>query len=572
MAKKNPNIAGGSTPAVPVSHRLYLFFYGVGLQTARLGRRIRRCLRRPAAAIGHGLQLAWLAAIGRPLQCQHQKLQRIYAAFPAAGRELAAALHKNPFSVFPCFGRLCRRAVKHYKEELLVLWRLAGPVAATIVLIVTVAAWQNTSFCLALNYRGQELGYIENAETYSEAATMAVNRVVNVDNSFSVESVPSLSVTVQGRRSTLSDTELCDAILRTAGDSIAEASGLYVDGSFIGATESADELNSVLESIKDAYYDKNDSSQRAEFVQQVETVEGLYPSQSVVAADELKSQLTAEAVVKKTYTVQAGDTLSTIASKNSMSTADLRAMNTAYASTDMVHIGDELTVQLPQPFLQVQVIKTISYSESIDYTTQYVSNADKPTTYSVVKQKGEEGLQNVVAEITYLNGLETSRKIISTIVVKQPVSKIVERGTQKVVTSSGFEVVVGDGKTIGSMIWPVPICHNMSRGFSSYHSGLDICNGPVTVRNRPAVAADGGTVIYAGWYYGYGNYVKIQHANGLCTAYGHLGAISVVKGQTVSQNQQIGLIGSTGQSSGPHLHFEVIRNGVKVNPLNYVRP
>lgn len=127
------------------------------------------------------------------------------------------------------------------------------------------------------------------------------------------------------------------------GDSIAEASGLYVDGSFIGATESADELNSVLESIKDAYYDKNDSSQRAEFVQQVETVEGLYPSQSVVAADELKSQLTAEAVVKKTYTVQAGDTLSTIASKNSMSTADLRAMNTAYASTDMVHIGDELT-------------------------------------------------------------------------------------------------------------------------------------------------------------------------------------------------------------------------------------
>ena len=190
----------------------------------------------------------------------------------------------------------------------------------------------------------------------------------------------------------------------------------------------------------------------------------------------------------------------------------------------------------------------------------------------MVKQKGEEGLQNVVAEITYLNGLEASRKIISTIVVKQPVSKIVERGTQKVVTSSGFEVVVGDGKTIGSMIWPVPICHNMSRGFSSYHSGLDICNGPVTVRNRPAVAADGGTVIYAGWYYGYGNYVKIQHANGLCTAYGHLGAISVVKGQTVSQNQQIGLIGSTGQSSGPHLHFEVIRNGVKVNPLNYVQP
>ena len=122
------------------------------------------------------------------------------------------------------------------------------------------------------------------------------------------------------------------------------------------------------------------------------------------------------------------------------------------------------------------------------------------------------------------------------------------------------------------MAWPVPICHNMSRGYQRGHYALDICNGPIKVLGKPAVAADGGTVIHAGWYYDYGYTVKIQHANGLVTLYAHLKEVKVVKGQQVSREQTIGLIGNTGNSRGPHLHFEVIKNGVRQNPLNYVTP
>ena len=71
---------------------------------------------------------------------------------------------------------------------------------------------------------------------------------------------------------------------------------------------------------------------------------------------------------------------------------------------------------------------------------------------------------------------------------------------------------------------------------------------------------------------GYGNVVKIRHSNGLVTVYAHLQTVKVVTGQYVSRGQTIGLIGNTGYSFGPHLHFEVIKNGVKVNPLNYVKP
>lgn len=551
---------------------LYRYHYLLGMQIVlRLHRRGRR-IRRVTAPAVQGLRYLWRRWILLPLHRQRRKLLSVIRRVPQAHRELREAAHSGVGAWFACWRGLFRRAGAHYREELLSLWSLVGPATAVVVLLVTVSVWANTRFCLSLTYREQPLGYIADAGTYDAAAAMAMGRVVNVDNSFSVESVPRLAVTIQKGQEVLDDSQLCDAILRTAGDSIAEASGLYVDGAFIGAMESSDELQALLNSMKDGYYDKSDANQRAEFVQAVETVDGLFPVAAVMDATALKGKLLAESVVKKTYRVQAGDTLSTIAVRNDMTTAELRRMNPAYANTDMVHIGDELTVQQPQTVLQVKVIKRIYYTEKINYTTQYISNKNKPITWSTVKTKGQEGSQNVTAEITYVNGVEQGRKVIATEVTKQPVTKVVERGTQPVKSSGGNTVVQGNGIATGSMLWPVPICHNMSRGFGRGHSGLDICNGPVTVRNKPAVAADGGTVIYAGWYYGYGNYVKIQHANGLCTAYGHLNSISVVKGQKVSRGQQIGLIGSTGYSSGPHLHFEVIRNGVKVNPLNYVRP
>ncbi len=556
-----------------ISHAVYRYHYGVGLHTVRFIRRSGRFISRLTAPLRRRVRYWWRVLVARPAIRFGRRLQRMGAAFPYAFRELAAAGKQGGVKAFfACFGQLCRRAIRHYHAELGILWRLIGPAMAVAVLVITIGVWVNTDFCLTLNYAGQDLGYIDNEFTYDAAAAMAKERVNNEDNSFQVEAVPSLSVTMQGQKAVLSDAELCNAILRTAGDAITEATGLYVDGDFVGAMASHDKLESLLESIKDGYYDKKDTDQRAEFVQNVELTDGLFTTTTVVDSAAMKKKLTAEAVVKKTYTVQAGDTLSTIAVKNDMTTSELRAMNPAFASTDMVHIGDELIVQRPQPFLRVKVIKTIRYAEDIDYKIQTEYDDSKYVTYSYIKKRGQEGSQDVVAEITYLDGLESSRKIISTKVTKEPVTQVVVRGTKKVIAPNGNTVVQGDGVTHGNMLWPVPICHNMSRGYFRGHYALDICNGPVTVRNKPAVASDGGTVVSAGWNGGYGYYVRIRHSNGLETAYAHLNSISVVRGQQVSRGQQVGLIGSTGWSSGPHLHFEVIQNGVRVNPLNYVRP
>ena len=118
----------------------------------------------------------------------------------------------------------------------------------------------------------------------------------------------------------------------------------------------------------------------------------------------------------------------------------------------------------------------------------------------------------------------------------------------------------------------------MSRGWiNGKHLGIDIANGPVTVNKKPFYAADGGVVIAVNATKpngggGYGLYVKIDHGNGFQTMYAHCSAVYVQKGQKVAQGDLLGLIGSTGRSTGPHLHFEIWKNGYRVNPLLYVKP
>lgn len=117
----------------------------------------------------------------------------------------------------------------------------------------------------------------------------------------------------------------------------------------------------------------------------------------------------------------------------------------------------------------------------------------------------------------------------------------------------------------GAFVWPTG--GTISQAFRWYHQGIDIAN-----RGGPAIlAADSGRVSAADWAGGYGNRVMIDHGNGFQTLYGHLARIYVAPGQTVNRGDQIGLMGSTGRSTGIHLHFEIFRNGAKVDPLAYLK-
>ncbi len=120
----------------------------------------------------------------------------------------------------------------------------------------------------------------------------------------------------------------------------------------------------------------------------------------------------------------------------------------------------------------------------------------------------------------------------------------------------------------GNMVMPAGALGSISRGFSSYHSGIDLA-APLGSTIRAAAA---GTVVYAGWYAGYGNMVDIQHADGVVTRYAHMSAFppALGYGTVVKAGQDIGLVGRTGHATGNHIHFEVRINGAAIDPAPFI--
>ena len=138
-------------------------------------------------------------------------------------------------------------------------------------------------------------------------------------------------------------------------------------------------------------------------------------------------------------------------------------------------------------------------------------------------------------------------------------------------SSGGSSGSSGSGGYVstGNFTWPVPGFTNISCGYSSGHKAIDISGGGRTIYGTPIVAADSGKVVTATYHYSYGNYVMIDHGGGYSTLYAHASSLAVSAGQTVTKGQTIAYVGSTGNSTGPHLHFEVRVNGNRQNPFNW---
>jgi murein DD-endopeptidase MepM/ murein hydrolase activator NlpD len=188
------------------------------------------------------------------------------------------------------------------------------------------------------------------------------------------------------------------------------------------------------------------------------------------------------------------------------------------------------------------------------------------TIYSIAKRYDAEPQAIVNFPFnTFVNDETFELAVGQELIVPEGVRPVVRQQTaprQRILTPDAGTVVAS-----GSFVWPAS--GTISQYFSWYHQAIDIAN-----RSAPNIlAADAGRVTTAGWpdSYGYGNRVVIDHGNGYQTLYAHLQSIYVVVGQSVSRGAPIGRMGTTGRSTGIHLHFEVYRNGVRINPLTVLQ-
>lgn len=172
----------------------------------------------------------------------------------------------------------------------------------------------------------------------------------------------------------------------------------------------------------------------------------------------------------------------------------------------------------------------------------------------VVTQEGTAGQRETTTFVTYLNGYAVSEDIVDSRIVTPAIAREVHIGTKK---RPDFIMPV-DNYTITSYVGP---------RWGRSHNGIDLAV-PV---GTPVSSSGSGTIIQCGWNGGYGISVYVDHGNGIVTRYGHLSEAAVTVGQTVAQGDDLGLSGNTGNSTGPHLHFEMRVDDVVVNPLEYIQ-
>lgn len=299
-----------------------------------------------------------------------------------------------------------------------------------------------------------------------------------------------------------------------------------------------------------------------EFVDNVAVTEIMHTGQFYNAQQALArlNQNKDEAVL---YTVQQGDTLWDIAYKyEGISFSDLAKFN-SNIDLDRIWPGNVIVLQPSRPSLDVIITKVQVVEESIPYTNEIIRDNNLVSGARVVVKRGTEGSKNVTYAIKTLNGFPSSVEITNETILSEPIGGVVRVGTQRTLrrtTTNNFGITVGRFTSgFGYRIHPVT-------GRREFHFGIDIAGPQGTAVNAYA----NGTVTRAQFLGGFGNVIEINHGGGLRTLYAHLSRISVRVGDQVTVGQQIGSMGSTGVSTGSHLHFEVIRNGSRVNPIGYL--
>ena len=237
---------------------------------------------------------------------------------------------------------------------------------------------------------------------------------------------------------------------------------------------------------------------------------------------------------------------------------------------DSVQTVADAKEQLEQQYTELEELK--AQVESQQQTVQALMDAkedelDKVKSDITVAQSDADAVQ---AEI------DAQNEIIAQIQAEEARKKAEEEKRRQEAEENGTtpDTTPGDVYGGGAFVWPCPSSTRVTsdygtrlsptQGASSNHKGLDIGAS----YGASIVAAADGTVSYAGYNNGMGNYVMISHAGGKMTVYGHLTSLTVSSGQSVSRGQVIGYVGSTGNSTGPHLHYECRLNGVRYNPMS----
>lgn len=427
-------------------------------------------------------------------------------------------------------------------------------------LLLTIFAANGVLYTTAttLSFEGRELGTVaseEEAQAAVKRVESSISQVLGSRYSLEPDRV-SYTTGLAYRGALVEEADLEEALSQSLRV-VEHGYALYVNGEFIGATQTEGALDELMAQVATPY--RNENTVSIDFVEDWEIRECDLPVEEFTNLADVALTLNSLKAGEQTYTVEAGDCWSVIAEDHNMTSQDLLRMNPGY-DIDRLQIGDVLVTSQEVPYLTVRATQMEYYVADIPYEIEYVDDNTMWEGDTRVITKGAYGTADTVARVTYEGVEEVERTIESQTMLTEPVTEVQARGTLERPSWA----------PTGSFRWPTSGSITSRYGYrnifggSSFHGGIDIANSYGT----DIVAADGGEVIYAGWMSGYGYLVQIDHQNGYVTYYGHNSSLLVSVGDKVFKGQHIAEMGSTGRSTGNHCHFEVRVNGERTNPIN----
>lgn len=445
--------------------------------------------------------------------------------------------------------------------------RIPGAVQATAFLTVSLAIAVFAAFNIlyttgtTLSFNGVELGIVATAAE-AEAARMSVERSISevVGYNYSLEdSQVSYSTGITNRGSVGNGQDL-EAALSAQLGVVEHGYALYVDGMFVGATQTEGALEDLLDQVAAPY--RNENTVSISFAENVQIYECDLPVDSFTNLADIALLLNSMKAGEVSYTVQKGDCWSVIAQDHDMTSKELLALNPGY-DIDKLHIGDVLLISNAVPYLTVVVTQMEYYIADIMYETEYIDDPNMWQGDTAIVSKGAYGTADTSALVTYQGATEIEREIVTQTILTEPVTQVERRGTTE--RPSWAPTGTFRNPTRGTLT--SKFGYRTLFGQTKFHGGVDIANGVGT----DIVAADGGIVTFSGWNSGgYGYLIIIDHQNGYKTYYAHCSKLLVSVGDKVHKGQHIAEMGNTGRSYGSHLHFEVRYKGERQNPLNYI--
>ena len=449
---------------------------------------------------------------------------------------------------------------KEKRTELNIVFKASLIVVAFFSIIFIFLVSMNYQLGYEINVNGKSVGITAdkaNLDLMINDIETVVNTASDGENSFDIKSETVRMIIKKGE---ITENWTIKQNILVLCPNVERAYAIYVNEGLVCATRSESEAFDALNSVKELY--NKGTLLKIEFVDEAVVRNEYVPQNQVLDLVAAKNTLNGKSRSRKIYETTTEEELANIAQRFSMTLDELSEMNKNLG--EMVAAGAKVNVLKTQSNIQVRTENIEEYEKEISFGTEEIADDILPLGSRVVASGGQDGTSVEKATVIRINGQEQDRIPISEEVKKQPVNEIIKIGMND----------NGEKPIISNTSWIWPINGKLSSGFSAArahpiygitrpHEGIDLS----ATYGASIRAAASGRVTLADRSGDYGNCIRIKSDETYSQVYAHLSQILVKEGQEVRQGQIIGKVGSTGASTGPHLHFEIRERNVAVNPV-----